>query len=133
MTNENTGCGLQCTYHDKYDRMLCSKHFNKLEVGVSPSRKNKKGTSRTRILNDTSNSMSMNDSSAIDTQNIIISHHNPATASCSFTLLSGLRKGCPCGKPMWIPKTSAISTTNAIHDTGLPAYCKAHYNKCISL
>ena len=133
MTNENTGCGLQCTYHDKYDRMLCSKHFNKLEVGVSPSRKNKKGTSRTRILNDTCNPMSVNESSAADTQNIIISHHNPATASCSFTLLSGLRKGCPCGKPMWIPKTSASSNTNAIHDTGLPAYCKAHYNKCISL
>ena len=133
MTNENAGCGSQCIYYEKYDRMLCSKHYTKLEVGVSPSRKNKKGTSRTRILNDTSNSMSMNDSSAIDTQNIIISHHNPATASCSFTLLSGIRKGCPCGKPMWIPKTSAISTTNAIHDTGLPAYCKAHYNKCISL
>jgi hypothetical protein len=140
-TNEKTGCGLQCTYHEKYDRMLCSKHFNKLEVGVSPSRKNKKGSSlpqmklrsRTCISNDTCNPTTAHDSSAAVTQNIIISHHNPATASCSFTLLSGNRKGCPCGKPMWIPKTSASSTTNAIHDTGLPAYCKTHYNKCIPL
>jgi len=129
MTNENAGCGSQCIYYEKYDRMLCTKHFNKLEVGVSPSRKNKKGTSRTRISNDTCNPTTAHDSSADDTQNIIISHHNPATASCSFTLLSGVRKGCPCGKPMWIPKTS---TTNAIHDTGLPAYCKAHYNKCMT-
>jgi hypothetical protein len=135
-TNENTGCGLQCIYYEKYDRMLCSKHFNKLEIG-SPSRKNKKGTSipekkvraRVRISNNTSNSMSVNESSVVDTQNIIISHHNPATAVCSFTLLSGNRKGCPCGKPMWIPKTS----TNSIDNTGLPAYCKVHYNKCMSL
>lgn len=115
-TSENTGCRSNSIYYEKYDRMLCNKHFNKLESGISTSRKTRKKSHSS----DTS-----------DTQNIIISHHNPATTGCSFTLLSGRRKGCPCGNPMWIPKTSI--STSTIHDAGLPAYCKAHYNKCIQL
>lgn len=120
-TSETTGCRSNSIYYDKYDRMLCNKHFNKLEAGISLSRKTRK------------KSHSSNTSDTSETQNIIISHHNPATTACSFTLLSGPRKGCPCGKPMWIPKTSTSTSTSTIHDAGLPAYCKAHYNKGMQL
>jgi hypothetical protein len=52
---------------------------------------------------------------------VIISHHNPATAACTFTLLSGPRKGTPCGKPMWVSIQNPVSINGA--------YCKAHYYK----
>jgi hypothetical protein len=122
-TSETTGCRSNSIYYDKYDLMLCNKHFNKLESGITPTRKTRK------------KSHSSNTSDTSETQNIIISHHNPATSACSFTLLSGPRKGCPCGKPMWIPSTSTSTSTptSTIHDAGLPAYCKAHYNKGMQL
>mgnify|MGYP000293564520 CR=1 FL=1 len=119
------GCRSHCTYYDKYDLMLCNKHFNKLEAGVSPSRKTRRKSH--------SSINSANTADNTDTQNIIISHHNPATTACSFILLSGPRKGALCGKPMWIPKTSTSTSTSAIHDAGLPAYCKAHYNKSMQI
>jgi len=102
-----------CMYNEKYDLVLCTRHLNKLEAGsaaTKPTRKSKVKPKQT--AND------------IDDENMIISHHNPATTVCSFILLAGPRKGCQCEKPMWIPKldnTGAVST-NA-------AYCKAHYNK----
>lgn len=142
-TNESSGCKSQCLYNEKYDLMLCNKHLNKLDTRVSPSRKSQQTSSssssssslpntRKRVVKKSTSNTTTTANPSIDTatQNIIISHHNPATTVCSFTLLSGPRKGCPCGKPMWIPKTS--SSTNAIHETGLPAYCKAHYSKALS-
>jgi hypothetical protein len=120
-TSETTGCRSNSIYYDKYDVMLCNKHFNKLESGITSTRKTRK------------KSHSSNTSDTSETQNIIISHHNPATSACSFTLLSGPRKGCQCGKPMWIPSTSTSTPISTIHDTGLPAYCKAHYNKCMQI
>jgi len=65
-------------------------------------------------------------------ENVIISHHNPATTVCSFLLLSGPRKGCPCKKSLWIPKTDSTGTADTL-DVGLPAFCKAHYEKGIAI
>jgi len=55
-------------------------------------------------------------------QNVIVSHHNPATTVCQFLLLSGARKGTPCGKPIWIPKTAQAASESK-------PCCKAHWGK----
>lgn len=109
-------CRTNCVYNEKYDMMLCNKHFNKLETEANTATTAKKPARRGKA--DT-----------CDTENIIISHHNPATTTCSFVLLSGSRKGCPCGKPMWTPKT--LVSSNYIDKTLTPdvAYCKTHYER----
>jgi hypothetical protein len=125
-TTTTTTCRTNCIYNEKYDMMLCNKHLNKLETDAAaaatpesastvkrPTRRGKTTTSTTAI-------------SITDTENVIISHHNPATTTCSFVLLSGPRKGCPCGKPMWIPKM-VLESSNT--DTPDAAYCKVHYEK----
>ena len=126
-TTTTTTCRTNCIYNEKYDMMLCNKHLNKLETDAAaaaatpesastvkrPTRRGKTTTSTTTI-------------SITDTENVIISHHNPATTTCSFVLLSGPRKGCPCGKPMWIPKM-VLESSNT--DTPDAAYCKVHYEK----
>ena len=99
-------CKSVCVYNEKYDVMLCNKHLNKLETPVAAA----STTTTTRKSKSNTN----ND------ENVIVSHHNPATSVCSFVLLSGARKGCPCGKPMWIPKCDGLPVT---------PYCKAHYGK----
>jgi hypothetical protein len=155
VANQSKTCRSQCLYNEKYDLMLCNKHLNKLETGTVPKRKSRKMSAssssstisctspmlvpqsppQTRLRATKKNTCKSNSTNTVDnsteTQNIIVSHHNPATTVCSFTLLSGPRKGAPCGKPMWIPKTTttASTSTNAIHNTGLSAYCKAHYDK----
>jgi len=109
-------CRTNCVYNEKYDMMLCNKHFNKLETEAITATTAKKPTRRGKADAD-------------DTENVIISHHNPATTTCSFVLLTGPRKGCPCGKPMWIPKT--LVSSNYIDKTLIPdvAYCKTHYER----
>ena len=117
-----TTCRTNCMYNEKYDMMLCNKHFNKLETDANtavatsavkrPTRRGKASTSTSTSTNDI--------------ENVIISYHNPATTTCSFVLLSGPRKGCMCGKPMWIPKT--VLETGNTH-TSDAAYCKVHYEK----
>lgn len=110
-TNEPTACRSKCIYNEKYGLMLCNKHLNKIEAPLT--------TVRTRSTKPKT--------SDDDDENIIISHHNPATSVCPFVLLSGPRKGCPCEKPMWIPKMPPSSGVVSV--VGLPAYCKAHYGK----
>jgi hypothetical protein len=88
--------------------MLCNKHLNKLETQTSAVTRTRKPKSNTNTIDD---------------ENVIVSHHNPATTVCSFLLLSGARKGTPCGKPMWIPKGEG----SPVIVNG--AYCKAHYAK----
>jgi hypothetical protein len=83
--------------------MLCNKHLNKLET---------QGAAATAAKKPKTND-----------ENVIVSHHNPATATCSFILLSGARKGTPCGKPMWMPKCDGYPVTSN------GSYCKAHYAK----
>lgn len=107
-TNETaSSCRSPCIYNEKYGLMLCNKHLNKLETCKPAAARKRK---RVSDHND---------------ENVIISHHNPATSVCSFVLLSGPRKGCPCEKPMWIPKTPPSSVV----EEGLPAYCKVHWGK----
>ena len=125
-TNETNMCKCHCIYNKKYDMMLCNKHLNKLETKPSSPRRPK--TRATVKLNPQLNA---------ESQNIIVSYHNPATIAgspgstggnvCTFTLMSGARKGCLCGKPAWIPKMAIYA--NAIQDTGVPTFCKAHYSK----
>jgi hypothetical protein len=89
--------------------MLCNKHLHKLETPVAAT-----ATARKPKINT-------------NNENVIVSHHNPATSVCSFVLLSGARKGCPCGKPMWMPKSDVLPVTaNGV-------YCKAHYGKGVML
>ena len=105
-TNETApSCKSVCVYNEKYDVMLCNKHLNKLETPVAAASTMTTRKSKSNTNND---------------ENVIVSHHNPATSVCSFVLLSGARKGCPCGKPMWIPKCDGLPVT---------PYCKAHYGK----
>lgn len=102
-----TSCKSLCVYSEKYDVMLCNKHLHKLETPAAAT-----VTARKPKINTNTND-----------ENVIVSHHNPATSVCSFVLLSGARKGCPCGKPMWMPKGVGLPvTTNG-------TYCKAHYAK----
>lgn len=119
--NDKNSCRALCMYNEKYDMILCSKHLNKLETnGNKVSRQKRSQT------NDKSNTHETPSSNVCD-ENVIISHHNPATTGCSFILLSGARKGCPCKKPLWSPKTSGIL------DMGLPAFCKVHYDKGVAI
>ena len=114
----NTCRAASCMYNEKYDLVLCTRHLNKLEAGpaaTKPTKTTRKSKAKPKQDND------------VDDENVIISHHNPATTVCSFILLAGPRKGCQCEKPMWVPKldnTGAVST-NA-------AYCKAHYDKGVA-
>jgi hypothetical protein len=108
-TNETTTCRSNCIYNEKYDLMLCNKHLNKLETRATV----------TTVTTTRSKAKKSN----INDENVIISHHNPATSSCPFVLLSGPRKGTPCGKPMWIPKNQGYPVTSN------GSYCKAHYAK----
>jgi len=109
--------------------MLCARHFNKLETKVeteneiSPpiTRKSRRRTTATATATATAKS-----TLDVDYKNVIVSHNNPATSVCSFKLLSGPRKGCPCGKPMWIPK---MISSNSGSETPQAAYCKTHYEK----
>lgn len=132
-------CRTQCIYNAKYDLMLCNKHLNKLEsrndsngtgngTGSGSSSPRHKLTTATAAPQTRSrvskNKHQQSTQPNPETENVIISHHNPATASCTFTLLSGPRKGTPCGKPMWIPKTNTIH--DAVHAVAL---CKVHYEK----
>ena len=130
-------CRTQCIYNAKYDRMLCNKHLNKLESrndgnangnssGSGSSSPRRKSTTAPQTRSRVSKKKQQQPPPPPDpeTENVIISHHNPATASCTFTLLSGPRKGTPCGKPMWISKTNTIH--DAVH---APALCKVHYEK----
>ena len=115
-TDEINSCRAAiCMYNEKYDLVLCTKHLNKLEAGTvlrKPVTRKSKANPKQAI--------------DIDDENMIISHHNPATTVCSFILLAGPRKGCPCEKPMWVPKLDSLNT-GAV--SAHAAYCKAHYNK----
>ncbi len=118
--DDKNSCRALCMYNEKYDLMLCTKHLNKLEAGTvsrKPTTIRKTKTKPKQTANNANN---------IDDENVIISHHNPATAACSFILLAGPRKGCPCEKPMWVPKLDSLNT-GAV--SAHAAYCKAHYNK----
>ena len=119
--NDKNSCRALCMYNEKYDMILCSKHLNKLETnGNKVSRQKRSQTNDKSSTNETP-------SSNVCDENVIISHHNPATTGCSFILLSGPRKGCPCKKQLWSPKTSGTL------DTGLPAFCKVHYDKGVGI
>lgn len=115
-TAENI-CRTGCIYHEKYDMMLCSKHFNKLEAEQQQEQeKQKKKPIRRKVNNTTS-------AANVIAENVIVSHHNPALpSSCSFVLLSGPRKGCPCGKPTYSSKVTTSINTNL-------SLCKTHYEK----
>lgn len=113
-TNESTSCRSNCIYNEKYDMMLCNKHLNKIETRATVTATTAKTTTRSKAKK-----------SNINDENVIISHHNPATSVCPFVLLSGPRKGTPCGKPMWIPKTPSSSAVAV--DAGAPAFCKVHW------
>ena len=116
--NTETICRTGCIYSEKYDLMLCSKHFNKLEAEQKQQQEKQHPSPTRRKAKSTATASASSD-------NVIVSHHNPvalsSSSSCSFILLSGQRKGCPCGKPVWQPKTDELAT-NAV-------YCKAHYGK----
>ena len=134
-------CRTQCIYNAKYDLMLCNKHLNKLESrsegngngngngngsGSGSSSPRRKSTTTTTTSPQTRSRVSKKKQQQQpppnpETENVIISHHNPATAACTFTLLSGPRKGTPCGKPMWVSIQNPVATNGA--------YCKAHYYK----
>ena len=119
--NDKNSCRALCMYNEKYDMILCSKHLNKLETtGNKVSRQKRSQTNDKSSTNETP-------ATNIGDENVIISHHNPATTGCSFILLSGARKGCPCKKPLWSPKTSGTL------DTVLPAFCKVHYDKGVGI
>jgi hypothetical protein len=112
-TNETApSCKSACVYNEKYDVMLCNKHLNKLETPATTTIKPKPKPKPK--------------SNTTDDENVIVSHHNQATSTCSFVLLSGARKGCPCGKPMWMPKTAAVPMAAG---GGEQSFCKAHYAK----
>jgi hypothetical protein len=141
--DDSTTCKLQCIYNAKYDLMLCNKHLNKLDsrsdgnsngAGVSSgsgsSSPTRKLTRTTPPQTRSCVSKKQQDPPPLpnpETENVIISHHNPATAACTFTLLSGPRKGTPCGKPIWISKK------NTVHDAVHAALCKVHYEKGIMI
>jgi hypothetical protein len=114
-------CRTSCVYQEKYDMMLCARHFNKLETKVESENEVPPPITRKLRRRTTTNS-----TSDVDDKNVIVSHNNPATSVCSFKLLSGPRKGCPCGKPMWIPKIISSNTGSEISQS---AYCKAHYER----
>jgi hypothetical protein len=116
-----TKCRTSCIYQEKYDMMLCSKHFNKLELTAQSE--NDAPISTTRASRRRTATKPIHDA---DDKNVIVSHNNPATSVCSFKLLSGPRKGCPCGKPMWIPK---MVSSHSGSETPQAAYCKTHYER----
>lgn len=111
-----TICRTGCIYSEKYDLMLCSKHFNKLEAEQKQQQQHPPPTRRKERSTATATASS---------DNVVVSHHNPvalsSSSSCSFVLLSGQRKGCPCGKPVWQPKTVDVAEKTV--------FCKAHYGK----
>jgi hypothetical protein len=117
-STKETSCRSSCIYYDKYDMMLCNKHFNKYETEAG-----------SKSLSKTTRRKAKPTEINVDDENIIISHHNPATSVCAFQLLSGPRKGCPCGKPMWIPKISTSNISKPVLTNA--AYCKTHYDKGI--
>jgi hypothetical protein len=123
--DDKNSCRAVCMYNEKYDLMLCTKHLNKLEAGLVSRKSATTTASKTTRKTKTKTKQTAN----IDDENVIISHHNPATAVCSFLLLSGPRKGCPCEKPMWVPKLDSLNTGGAV--SAHAVYCKAHYNKCV--
>jgi hypothetical protein len=108
-------------YNEKYDLVLCNRHLIKLDTSGNK-------VTRQPRLNATSKTKKK-PKADVDDENVIISHHNPATTVCSFILLSGPRKGCPCAKPMWVPKLDTLNVGNVSTNA---AYCKAHYNKGIA-
>lgn len=117
---ETSSCKSGCVYSEKYDMMLCNKHLNKKDAEQDVATKESKGrTKKQQSVSD--DAMIVN-----TTENVIVSHHNPATAVCQFVLLSGARKGTPCGKPIWIPKTTQPAATPELPSK---AYCKAHWGK----
>jgi len=120
-----TKCRTNCVYHEKYNMMLCNRHFNKLETTYDESDNDVSKSTTRRTTRKTATKSTSN----ADDKNIIISHNNPATSVCSFMLLSGPRKGCPCGKPMWIPKM--LVSSNLGSEAPQAAYCKVHYEKYI--
>jgi hypothetical protein len=122
--DDKNSCRAVCMYNEKYDLMLCTKHLNKLEAGTVSRKLATTTASKTTRKTKTKTKQTAN----IDDENMIISHHNPATAACSFILLAGPRKGCQCEKPMWIPKTGNILDTPTL----TYAFCKAHYGKCVA-
>lgn len=138
-SDDSTTCKTQCIYNAKYDLMLCNKHLNKLDScsacagagsGSGCSSPTCKSTSvppppppppQTRSGASKKKQQHPPQLPNPETENVIISHHNPATAACTFTLLSGPRKGTPCGKPIWVSNQNPVVTNGA--------YCKAHYYK----
>lgn len=120
--DERKSCRALCMYNEKYDLVLCSKHLIKLDTSGNK-------VTRQPRLNATSKTKKKAKAGVVDIENVIISHHNPATTVCSFILLSGPRKGCPCEKPMWVPKTGSVMTTVQTTGTHANAFCKIHYEK----
>jgi len=117
-------CRVNCIYNEKYDMMLCNKHFNKVETDAAAAAASASAVKKpARRGKATATTTATDTATDTDTENVIISHHNPATTTCSFVLLSGPRKGCPCGKPMWIPKNGSCYI-----ESNLPL-CKVHYEK----
>ena len=116
----NTCRAASCMYNEKYDLVLCTRHLNKLEAGPAATKPTKTTRKSKAKPKQTANN--------IDDENVIISHHNPATTVCSFILLAGPRKGCQCEKPMWIPKTGNVLDTPTL----TYAFCKAHYGKGVA-
>ena len=119
--DERNTCRALCMYNEKYDLILCNRHLIKLDTSGNK-------VSRPPRLNATSKTKKK-PKAIVDDENVIISHHNPATTVCSFILLSGPRKGCPCEKSMWVPKTGSVMTTVQTTATHANAFCKIHYEK----
>lgn len=123
--DESNTCRSQCMYNAKYDVMLCNKHLNKLESRSAGAGSGSGSSSPICKLSKTRSCASKKKQPPPppnpETENTIISHHNPATTVCTFTLLSGPRKGTPCGKPMWVSNQNPVATNGA--------YCKVHYYK----
>lgn len=124
-TISEAACKNGCIYSEKYDMMLCNKHLNKKESEQAIV--NKVSPRRTRKQQPTI--MIPDNIITTDAENVIVSHNNPATTGCSFLLLTGPRKGTPCGKPMWVPKTLQSESEHSQQMKQSNAYCKAHWGK----
>jgi hypothetical protein len=105
--SDETVCSSLCIYNETHDLVLCKKHSNKLDSNSPKQKQNMVKHSITKKRIQDNNNNNNND------ENVVISHHNPVTTSCSFALMSGPRKGFPCGKPIWVPKNTESATATA--------------------
>jgi hypothetical protein len=117
-------CDSSPTYNEQYG-LLCRTHMKKVaSSGANIPKPKPESKSKSKKTKPVNSIVSHIDPTTLQTTTTI---SDTTTTKCGFLLLTGARKGQPCG----CNATASMASTASTASTTPPA-CKRHYNKCMN-